>query len=259
MAERKVINKYYPPDFDPSKIPRGRKKGTPQVKVRMMLPMSVRCTNCGEYLYQGKKFNSRKETVWDESYLGLKVFRFYIKCPTCAAELTMKTDPKNSRYNCEHNCTRNYEAWHDPKAEEEAVQKEIEEQETDAMRLLENKSNVTKLEMEKIDDLDEIKTLNALNEQISVEDLLQKHLEKNEKKEEQVDVEEELKKFYSGIKRVKDEKKKDLPVKKIQKTETEKKKIDLLGLNSMVEDGEMLIVKKKKKKKKNQIGSLVDY
>ena len=49
-----------------------------------------RCNTCGEYIYKGKKFNSRKETVEDEDYLGLKIFRFYIKCPRCVAEIAFK-------------------------------------------------------------------------------------------------------------------------------------------------------------------------
>lgn len=49
---------------------------------------------CGEYIYKGKKFNGRKETVQGEEYYGIKIFRFYIKCTGCSAEITFKTDPK---------------------------------------------------------------------------------------------------------------------------------------------------------------------
>jgi hypothetical protein len=58
MSERKVLSKYYPPDFDPSKI--GRTKGPKQVgpkqiTVRLMAPFSMRCTACGEFIYKGRK------------------------------------------------------------------------------------------------------------------------------------------------------------------------------------------------------------
>jgi hypothetical protein len=51
MGERKVLNKYYPADFDPAKIPRGKRPKNGQCVVRMMLPFSVQCDICGEYMY----------------------------------------------------------------------------------------------------------------------------------------------------------------------------------------------------------------
>lgn len=96
MSERKVLNKYFPPDFDPAKIPRRKQPKDAQQVVRLMAPFSMRCNTCGEYTYKGKKFNARKETVQGEEYFGIKIFRFYIKCPRCSAEITFKTDPKNT-------------------------------------------------------------------------------------------------------------------------------------------------------------------
>ena len=100
MGERKVLNKYIPPDFDPSKIPRSKKKdgAKTQSKIRMMLPMSICCNTCGNYITKGTKFNARKEDAIGEEYLGLKVFRFYFRCSRCSAEIAMKTDPKNADY-----------------------------------------------------------------------------------------------------------------------------------------------------------------
>ena len=43
--------------------------------------------------------------------LPAQVFRFYWRCSACAAEITMKTDPKNADYSMELGATRNYEPW----------------------------------------------------------------------------------------------------------------------------------------------------
>lgn len=43
MSERKVIQKYFPPDFDPSKIPRGKRAKNKQQVVRLMAPFSMKC------------------------------------------------------------------------------------------------------------------------------------------------------------------------------------------------------------------------
>ena len=93
MSERKVLNKYYPPDFDPSKIPKSKEKRNATFAIRLMAPCNMRCTTCGEYIYkvmlfmlmlkimdiilQGRKFNARKEDVDDMNYLGLRIYRFY--------------------------------------------------------------------------------------------------------------------------------------------------------------------------------------
>jgi len=176
MSERKVINKYYPPDFDPAKIPRGRKSKNNQVTVRMMLPMSVRCNTCGEYLYKGKKFNSKKETVRGEEYLGVRIFRFYMKCTNCSAEFTIKTDPEHSDYLAEMNCSRNFEPWRENEKLIEEVKKAREkEEEGDAMKALENRTMDSKIEMDIIEALDEIRSLNARNSKITADKLMEYH------------------------------------------------------------------------------------
>ena len=91
MSERKVLNKYYPPDFDPSKVPKSKVKRNATFEIRLMAPCNMRCTTCGEYIYkvmkmifpakynlypsQGRKFNARKEDVDDMNYLGLRIYR----------------------------------------------------------------------------------------------------------------------------------------------------------------------------------------
>lgn len=191
MSERKVLTKYYPPDFDPSQIARTRKPKDAVAKlptVRLMAPFSMKCTSCGdysrscvcqlvhanrfagEYIYKGRKFNARKE-ITDERYYDIKIIRLYIRCTRCSAEITFKTDPKNTDYTCEKGAKRNFEPWREAKladeTEEERLDRlEAEAAEKDAMKELETKTLDAKTEMAIADALDEIRTRNARMEKV---------------------------------------------------------------------------------------------
>lgn len=169
MSERKVLTKYYPPDFDPRQLTRkkGPKATGPRVQtVRLMAPFSMKCTSCGEYIYKGRKFNARKETPEEERYLGIQIYRFYIRCTRCSSEITFKTDPKNQDYTCEKGAKRSTEPWRkveevDETDEQRLDRLEREEEERNAMEQLEAKTVDAKREMAVADALDEIRTRNA--------------------------------------------------------------------------------------------------
>jgi len=187
MTERKVLNKYFPPDFDPEKLitrkrflktqgdtRRCRSDGK-QMNVRMMMPFTMCCRTCGEFVYIGTKFNSRVEKVRTEDYLGIVIWRFYGKCPHCRAELSFKTDPKNTDYVLESGGTRIYESHKDIiHAETELNDQLAQDLEGDAMKALEYKTYNTANELLAIEQLDELRKLNKrlLNREQAVDHAL---------------------------------------------------------------------------------------
>ncbi|XP_061871179.1 splicing factor YJU2 isoform X3 [Colius striatus] len=159
-----------------------------------MAPFNMRCKTCGEYIYKGKKFNARKETVQNEVYLGLPIFRFYIKCTRCLAEITFKTDPENTDYTMEHGATRNFQAEKLLEEEEKRMQKEREEEElNNPMKVLENRTKDSKLEMEVLENLQELKELNQRQANVDFEAMLKQykeHEEEQRRKEQEEDEQE---------------------------------------------------------------------
>mmetsp|Transcript_24652 Transcript_24652/g.29850 ORF Transcript_24652/g.29850 Transcript_24652/m.29850 type:complete len:343 (-) Transcript_24652:96-1124(-) len=175
MGERKVLNKYIPPDYDPLSVPRMRKPKDEQMKVRMMLPMTICCETCGNFICKGTKFNTRKEDVQgpEGKYLGIQIFRFYFKCTRCGAELAMKTDPKNSDYVMEMGATRNFEPWRDPEAQTDIAKAQREADELgDSMKALENRTLDSKREMDILAALDEMKSLNSRHAHVTSEQMI---------------------------------------------------------------------------------------
>lgn len=143
------------------------------MKVRMMLPMSVRCNTCGNFMYKGTKFNTRMEDVRGETYLGIRIFRFYYRCTNCSAEFCMKTDPQSTDYIVEGGATRNYEPWREKERTTAAVRASREDEEKgNAMKALENRTLDSKREMDIMTALDEMKSLKSRHEAIDTEDAL---------------------------------------------------------------------------------------
>ncbi|XP_015259759.1 PREDICTED: coiled-coil domain-containing protein 94 [Cyprinodon variegatus] len=209
MSERKVLNKYYPPDFDPAKIPKLKLPKDRQYVVRLMAPFNMRCKTCGEYIYKGKKFNARKETVQNEHYMGLPIFRFYIKCTRCLAEITFKTDPENTDYAMEHGATRNFQAEKLLEEEEKRIQQEREDEElNNPMKVLENRTKDSKMEMEVLENLQELKELNQRQALVDFEGMIDRYreLEKREREREKEEDERETKEMLERalVKRLRD-------------------------------------------------------
>ncbi|XP_043224968.1 splicing factor YJU2-like isoform X2 [Amphibalanus amphitrite] len=213
MSERKVLNKYYPPDFDPNNIPRSKVARNKTFSVRLMAPCNMKCNTCGEYIAKAKKFNARKEDVDDENYLGLRIYRFYIKCPMCMAEIVFKTDPENTDYIIEAGATRNFQAQilAERQAKREAEQAE-EEEKSNPMKMLENRTKQSRHEMDMIEKLEELKDLNQRQAHVDYDSMLQRYSRQQEAEEQRQEQEDEeyIRSVFgkgkdSAVKRVRDD------------------------------------------------------
>ena len=172
MSERKVLSKYYPPDFDPAVLTKRdrsrRQDGPKRIPVRLMAPFSMRCNSCGNFIYKGRKFNAQKE-ITDMKYYNITIYRFYIRCPSCSSEIRFRTDPKHMDYECEHGAQRNFEPWRAAKLAEETEEERLdrlerEEAEYDPMKELDAKRLDEETNMRVADALDEIRSRNAHTE-----------------------------------------------------------------------------------------------
>ena len=114
---------------------------------------------------RGTKFNARQEEAMGMEWMGLKRWRFYLKCSSCSQEMTFLTDPENDHYVTEHGCTRNLEPWRVKQEADKLLDAKQKQIESDSMRALEEKSSIIKNQldlMETISDLQDINKRNAV-------------------------------------------------------------------------------------------------
>jgi len=216
-TERKVFQKYYPPDFDPSKLPKAKGKRNRQFVQRVMVPFNMQCNTCHEYIYKGKKFNMRRETADGENYLGLKIFRFYFRCPNCIADISFKTDLENCDYIQEHGATRLFDAFKFYNEQAKQEDAELEAEKNDPMKMLEKRTQMSKQEMQAMGELEEIQELNRRNEKIDARDFilddkkkafLLAEMQRQQEEEDEEFVRQAFNKIQSGgktIKRIEDD------------------------------------------------------
>lgn len=134
----------------------------------------MRCLTCGEFIYRGRKFNSRKVTDQSQKYLNIQIYSFHIKCTRCSAEITFRTDPQNNDYAMVSGGVRNMEPWRDRDTATESLEARLDRLEREeaeaageeadgknAMEELEAKNADARREMAAADALDEIRQRNA--------------------------------------------------------------------------------------------------
>lgn len=122
MGERKGVNKYYPPDFDPAKHgslngyqnshplrERARKLSQGILIIRFEMPYNIWCDGCGNHIGMGVRYNAEKKKVGN--YYTTPIYRFRMKCHLCVNYIEMQTDPATCDYVIVSGARRKEERW----------------------------------------------------------------------------------------------------------------------------------------------------
>eukprot|EP00842_Homolaphlyctis_polyrhiza_P007066 jgi/Hompol1/949/HPOL_004340-RA len=108
MAERRATNKYYPPDWDPSKgsinkyvgqhplRERARKIDQGILVVRFEMPYNAWCLHCDKHIGMGVRYNAEKKKIGN--YYSTPIFSFRMKCHLCNGLIEIHTDPQNTAF-----------------------------------------------------------------------------------------------------------------------------------------------------------------
>ncbi|KAG7153336.1 coiled-coil domain-containing protein 130 homolog [Homarus americanus] len=130
MGERKGVNKYYPPDYDPSKGGLNKFQGTHALRerarklhlgiliIRFEMPYNIWCEGCNNHIGTGVRYNAEKKKVG--MYYSTPIYQFRMKCHLCDNHFEIKTDPANLDYEIVSGARRQERRW-DPTENEQIV------------------------------------------------------------------------------------------------------------------------------------------
>lgn len=150
MAERKAVNKYYPPEWTPGHgsinkfrnshplRDRARKLHLGILVIRFEMPYNIWCDGCGNHIGTGVRYNAEKSKVG--MYYSTPIYKFRMKCHLCDNYFEIKTDPQNMDYEIVCGARRQERRW-DPTENEQVApdDKEVGKKlATDAMFKLEH-------------------------------------------------------------------------------------------------------------------------
>lgn len=161
MGERKGVNKYYPPDYDPAKGGLNAYHGTHALRerarklhegiliIRFEMPYNIWCNGCGKHIGMGVRYNAQKRKMGN--YYTTPIYKFRMKCHLCDQHFEIQTDPKNCDYQILSGCRRKEERWDTEKAGNvQTTHREVKEKMmTNAMYKLEHEVD-DKLKVKKI-------------------------------------------------------------------------------------------------------------
>ncbi|EGG16380.1 coiled-coil domain-containing protein [Cavenderia fasciculata] len=119
MAERRAMNKYIPPDYDPKKGSmntqlgqhhlRDRIKKNGVMVVRFEMPYNVWCLGCNKHIGRGTRYNAHKKLIG--KYLSSDIISFKMKCRLCSHSFEIQTDPEHAQFKLADGLKRKEETW----------------------------------------------------------------------------------------------------------------------------------------------------
>eukprot|EP00696_Hemimastix_kukwesjijk_P005817 gnl/Hemi2/1735_TR615_c0_g1_i1.p1 gnl/Hemi2/1735_TR615_c0_g1~~gnl/Hemi2/1735_TR615_c0_g1_i1.p1 ORF type:complete len:331 (-),score=82.05 gnl/Hemi2/1735_TR615_c0_g1_i1:294-1286(-) len=121
MAERKAVNKYYPPDWTPDKGSLNTYMGQHPLReraknlhlgilvIRFEMPYDIWCDGCKNHIGKGVRYNAQKKQFG--KYFSTKIWQFRMKCHLCDNWIEIHTDPQNTDYKVVSGAQRKYEEY----------------------------------------------------------------------------------------------------------------------------------------------------
>jgi len=137
MAERKAVNKYYPPEWTPDQgsinkfrnshplRDRAKKLGDGIMVVRFEMPFNIWCGGCEEHIGRGVRYNAEKKHIGN--YFSTKIWQFRMKCHLCNNWIEIHTDPEACDYVIKDGARRKVETF-EPTPEDQVIELQSKEE-----------------------------------------------------------------------------------------------------------------------------------